>query len=310
MLPAASSCAPLILAEVFEVTALTAEAPAPESATPTNPPAAATEEAEAVAVIVLRVANKDPEISSMLHCRPLVSTTDHFSPARTTATRRVPLTVSPAVCSASFSAASIAASLVLSLVSSALPLLVRSAVAASVKDAAKLPDRAKLGTARPVKARRITAEAPPLMLRTVPDTKAETSLSTRLSAIDTPIETETPTTAKEAARDTACTLAMMVLASSASTVSACAVTLPPLIEAKIAVAMMLSTEAPAPDRPMPMPPPAIAAEPAKICAEIACVLCARTKTAPPAVIALASTVAETEAGSRDRLISCQASGLA
>ena len=38
-----------------------------------------------------------------------------------------------------------------------------------------------------------------------------------------------------------------------------------------------------------------AAEPAKLCAEIACVLCARTKTAPPAVIALASTVAETEA---------------
>ena len=62
--------APVILALVFDVTALTADAPAPETPAATMPPAKATEAAEDVAVIVVRLARRLPEISSIVQWRP------------------------------------------------------------------------------------------------------------------------------------------------------------------------------------------------------------------------------------------------
>ena len=309
-LPVASDrVAPVIVALAVEVMALTAEAPAPDKATPTIPPPIATEAAVDTALIVDRVARMVDPTSSSVQCAPLASITAHFLPASTMETRRSPETVSPALSSAVLSAPRRIVSPLRSEASSAVPAELVSVFAASSRLVA-VSESVSVGAEMPVRARTDTAVPLPETVSVAPSILASTSLSTTLWATDTPMATATPVWPKPAAKETACADALIRLSSLASTETLRACIVPPSITALMDDAILLVTPTPAPETPTPTEPAPTAADPAKTAASIRCSLMADTRTAPDAVISLSMIRAEIPAGVRLRLISSHISVLA
>ena len=300
---------PVMVALAVEVMELTADAPAPDRATPTIPPAIATEAAAETALIVDRVARMVEPTSSRVQCAPLASITAHFLSDSTIETRRSPETVSPALISADFSALRKVASPVRSAASTTVPSELVSVFEASSRLAAVTPN-VIVGADIPVKARTETAVPLPDTVRSAPSILASTSLSTTLWAIDTPMATAIPVEPKPAAKDTASADALITLSSLAKTVTLPTSIVPRTIDALMEEAILLVTPTPAPETPIPTEPAPTAADPAKTTASIRCSLMAETRTAPPDTTSLSWIRAETPAGVRLRLTSSHMSVLA
>ena len=241
-----------------------------------------------------------------VHWWPSASVTDHLVPVSTTATRRLP----DAPDRAASNVACRAASPVRSVASKAVPAAFRSLFAKSARLSAVMLADSEVGVESPVSARTVTALSAAVVVTVVPERVAVTSLSTVFSATETPTESATPVEPNAAARETPCALELIRLSSREITETVLADAVPPDRVAATLVAIWLVTETPDPDTPTAFAPAAIATDPAKTEASIACTLLAEIDSAPVRLTVLASTRAVTPAGARDRLMSCHRSGLA